>query len=191
MITEFNTSLLQDLFSGTYETIWEVTDTDDEGNELDCNYDFQEFMKSIAEAYQGYQEKMVKELGIPWLTGIKFTGGTFSPHEYNFSTDSLDMELEIDRDVMLESVRKLKGAEFAQYLRDNYSSRDGFWSWTPDTYEEILKELETEGEYFQQSLGAVLNYIIPSKTLEDIELTVHETWACNGYMGLDYTKGII
>ncbi len=185
MTTDFNTSLLGNLFSGTYETIWEVREVDDNGDELEVEYLHSDLMKSIAEEYQGSADYIKEEFGVSWLKGIRFTGGTFSPREYNFSTDSLDMELDIDKEAMIEEVKKL-GSQFDEYLKENFSDRDGFWSWTPNNRPELLQELEDEGRRFQQSIGAVLQYLVSREVMEEIEERIFEDWSCNGYRGMNY-----
>ena len=153
---ELNTNLIP-IFSGTYESIWEVRETDDNGNELPVDYKHEELMQSIVSEYQDHAKWIVKELNIPWIKSIEFTGGFGSPREYNFSTDVLDFTININVAGMLRDLVKLgTSEEFKKYLKDHFSSRDGFMSFTPDNYQELFAEIHGELKYFDQSIGALI-----------------------------------
>lgn len=187
MTIELNTNLLQ-IFSGTYESMWEVFEYDDNGEELDINYTMPDLMRSIVEAYSDRSLDMVRDFDLSFIKSIVFPGGFSSPREYNFSTDTLDFTLEVDSEAMIAALDALDdSAEFAKYLRDNFSSRDGFWSWTPDNFAELRESIVNDGEHYSQSVGALLSYLIGEETLNDIEESVHDHWSSNGYMGLDYS----
>lgn len=119
---------------------------------------------------------------------IVFTG-TYSPREYNFKTDELDFTLTIDKRGFMEAIKGLEhNDEFATFLHENYASRDGFMSFTPDNYAEMLKEIATSGDYSDQAIASVVTFFTQGKN-EDIEVQAYEEWLCNGYGGLDYTIG--
>ena len=181
-----NTSMIE-LFNGTYNTIWEVIETDDDGNELEVDYDFKNLMQSILEAYQEGETQIVKDLEVNFIKSIHFTG-FWSPREYNFATDQLDFTLEIDRELMLKELAKLiDSKDFKQFLKDNYSSYDGSMSFTPNNYQEISEEIIDNGEngkYSDQAISALINFIRPENN--SIDMDAYEYWSSNGYMGLDY-----
>lgn len=189
MITTYdmNTNILP-FFSGTYNTIWEPRELDDEGmNEVEIDYTLQDLMRSIAEAYTYYADYIKTELGLDFIVSCAFSGTFHSPREYNFSTDTLDFTLTIDTEKLEKRLEALKDdSSFSQYLINNFRSRDGFWSFTPDNYPEIVEQIRTDGDQCCQALGAVITYLVGAKTLEDIEETVYEHWSSNGYMGLPY-----
>jgi len=64
MKVKLNTNLVP-MFSGTYETLWEVIETDDNGKELPVDYDRKEFMRSIIMAYNEHTKDIVEFLAIP------------------------------------------------------------------------------------------------------------------------------
>lgn len=185
MNIKLNTGMVR-FFSGTYGTDWEVSETDDEGNELVVDYTMADLMKSIQSVYQDRAESIVKDWNIDWIKKIKLTG-TYSPREYNFKTDELDFTLTIDKRGFMEAVRELEhNEEFAKFLHDNYASRDGFISFTPDNYKEMWEEITTNGDHSDQAIASVINFFTKDKN-EDIEIWAYEEWSCNGYGGLDYT----
>ena len=191
MTVKLNTNLVP-IFSGTYNTPWEVEAHNDNGDELYCEYDFSEFMTSIQEAYEAKSLDIVRDLELDWIKAIKFTGHN-SPREYNFSTDTLDFELEIDQVGLLKAVTDLStDIKFEKWLAENFTDRDGFWSWTPNSYTGIFEAIYGETDKYHQALGAVIQWLAKDALEGDwyntIEGTVHEYWQGNGYMGLNYTE---
>lgn len=185
---EMNTNLI-DVFSGTYESIWEIRDCDENGNEINCNYDHRELMQSIVKAYKQSEESLVRDLDIPWITKIDFTG-FYSPSQYNYSTDRLEFNMCIDEQGMLENLSNLKNDDkFHQFLKDNYSSYDGFMSFTPNNYDELFNEISNE-EHYHQSIAALIAYLLKQNKFDSINWEQNNTydyWSSNGYMGLNYT----
>ena len=183
MKINLNTSMIE-LFNGTYKTIWEVIKTDDDGNELEIDYDFKNLMQSILEAYQEGETQIVKDLEVNFIKSIHFTG-FWSPREYNFATDQLDFTLEIDRELMLKELAKLiDSKDFKQFLKDNYSSRDGFMSFTANNYQDLYQDIIDESKHQDQAISALINFIRPEDN--SINLDTYEYWSSNGYMDLDY-----
>lgn len=191
IIAELNTSMVKGLFNGTYESMWQVEEFDEDGNELEVDYDSKEFMQSIADVYKSEAPEIIlgKLVELPFIKSIKFTGGFYSPAYYNFSTDSLDFEIELDKKGFMAELKKLENdSKFKQFLIDHYRSRDGFISFTPDNYSGILESITEEKGSFDQSISAVLNYLIPAceDYYESVEVQMYEIWQGNGYGGLDY-----
>ena len=192
MIYKLNTNLVP-LFSGTYETQWDIEEIDDNGDELPASYDFNEFMRGIAHEYANHVQFIREELAIDWIKSLRFTGKYVSPREYNFSTDRLDFTVKIDQRKMVKYLKSLENnADYAQYLRDNYSSCDGFWSWTPDTWRGTLEAITAHSEYEDQAIGALIRWAGLQSNPENfaymgnIEGAINENWRGNGYGGVDY-----
>jgi|SRR3990172_3255987 len=189
-----NTNLIP-LFRGTYNTEWDVCETDDEGNEQEVEYDFKELMASIAQAYQKNEAYILSELNCPFIRSIHFTGGTYSPREYNFRTDELDFTVDIDEKKLRISMEALRDnpdfADFAKFLRDNYTSYDGFWSFTPNNFKNLYEAITKHGDEHDQALSAIITYLARENIRHhggvSIEEMVHEDWQGNGYEGLEYT----
>jgi hypothetical protein len=184
MKIELNTNLVP-IFGGTYGSNWEVYEIDDDNQELEVEFEPQDFMTSILEAYQSKAkdiEDMFKGAGMDFLTNLKFTS-TWSPREYNFKNDELNFSVSLNKAKLLAKLRELETDEFKQFLADNYTSRDGFISWTPNNYPELMDSIKNENDDFYPSIGAVCHYLLQDNTIED---DVLEYWNSNGYMGLDY-----
>ena len=185
MIVKLNTNLIN-LFSGTYESWWEPTDFDDNGEEIPLEYNQKDLLRSISKAYEVHAKVIVDTLGIPFIKKIHFTGKSWSPREYNFNTDQLDFDLNIDLRKLIARVRELKNdKKFSEFLIEHFRSRDGFISFTPDNYDEIIASLLNKDDSFDQSIGAVIRYLASDESGE-IEDSVREYWVGNGYCGLKY-----
>lgn len=177
---ELNTNLARGIFGGIYGTFWDLDgfeEQDDDGNLLeygvDYEIDFREYMQSILSCYQGHTDMilniLVNGLGLTSIKGLKFVD-TFSPKEYNFKNDQLDFEIKVDAGFHMQLIgacRNLKGTEeFEKYLHDHFTSRDGFWSFTPNNIVGIEIALDDETDEYEQSVGACLSYLLEDKELE-------------------------
>ena len=187
-----NTSLLPGIFGGTYESIWDIVEYDDDGNELMTEYDFNDLMESIAHEYQNHSGEIMETISCPFIKTITFDGTYYNPREYNFATDSLDMTIEINDKLMIETAKSLIGnPKYEEFLKTNFSSRDGFISFTPDNGWEILAEIQNNGSEMTQSISALIRYT--SDYLRDgtdynsgIEYSIYEDWSGNRYGEIPY-----
>lgn len=184
---ELNTNLLP-IFSGTYCSLWEVVEYNDNGDELETEYTQESLMGSIVEAYQSQEINMSRDITqvIPWVKSITFPGGSYSPREYNFSTDTLDFILEYNHREAIKAARDLANVpEFRAFLIEHYRSRDGFWSYTPDNPTDLIDQLTRKGDEYEQALAALVRYLLQDE-LEELEEIAREFWQGNGYMSLNY-----
>ncbi|MDO8611149.1 MAG: hypothetical protein Q7R95_11540, partial [bacterium] len=111
MQIKLNTNLVP-IFSGTYETFWEVNECDDNGNEVDINYNHQDLMKSIAGVYQENADYILSELKCPFIKKLTFDGTFYSPREYNFSTDQLDFTIEVNKTQLIKTLNSLENDDY-------------------------------------------------------------------------------
>lgn len=188
MNIKLNTNLVP-IFSGTYGTIWSevIQAQDDDGNELQVDYKHEDFLKSVAREYQEHTDYILRELGISFIDSIKFLGTFYSPKEYNFSTDVLDFDIEVDEAKLSAELAKLAtDPKFNLWLKENFSSREGFISFTPNNFTELLTQVASRGDDFEQSIGAIIQYLAGDEALDNIEDFVYESYQGNGYGDLDY-----
>ena len=172
---KLNTNLVT-FFSGKYNTIWEnAIDQELESDQLDKNEELSDdnyhSMSDILSAYQGID--IVGGLNISFIKEIEVTG-FYQPKYYNYSTDILDFDIEIDKDGMLNALKILKdNKEFAKFLDDNYKSRDGFISYTPSKFNELFDEIDKEGDEYDQAVSALITFLVGQERLEAIELDAY------------------
>lgn len=139
-----------DIFPGFYEsdlynsdTIYNINESLDEGEPpVDftengyteyCNSVARQAAESLADALD-QDEKIIKASRFKKL---------WSPRFYNFDTDRIECELDIDWDALVEWVKDESYA-FAAYLKNNFTSYDGFISFVPNTTNEFWDKLDTD-----------------------------------------------
>jgi hypothetical protein len=87
----------------------------------------------------------------------------YSPKEYNFATDEIVMDITYSKMRILQVVKK-DHENFNQFLKDNYTSYDGFMSFTSNNYDDWLVDFE---ENEARSVGAVLSYLFQERITEN------------------------
>lgn len=66
------------------------------------------------------------------------------PREYNFTTDKLVCELEVDMDKINKWCYETEKEKFEEYLKENYTSYDGFISFVPNNVREFKEKEDTD-----------------------------------------------
>lgn len=94
---------------------------------------------------------MMKKYGIVGAVGFSI----HHPHYYNFENDELYFSLDVEDGWREKILARFKEAwenseEVRNYAKENYTSYDGFTSWTSNTYEE-LSQMKT-----MQDIAAVI-----------------------------------
>jgi hypothetical protein len=122
----------------------------------DLDFDYDSYRNDICVNATEYIEEMLKELGI--VKSINFEK-LVSPREYNFANDSINIEVELIPEKLAEYVNANFEA-FEKYIKDEYSSYDGFMS----NYSNDANEWKEETENFSMfgnshQLGAVLDFV--------------------------------
>lgn len=163
------------VFTGFYGTIFEPDGEDNEIQSIndernaknlpeigfdDCKFDYKGYFNEVSIDVTKYIEHELKELN--FLSSIKFEE-LYSPKEYNFSNDSINIEIELSEDNIKEIKKFLYDNldEYKQYLRDNYTSCSGFISFNPNTFEGWLEITKDFNDYSEKMhyLGSVLEFI--------------------------------
>jgi hypothetical protein len=187
---ELNSNLIP-LFNGTYESMWEVYGIDDDGNELEINYNNTDLMQSIIKAYKSEQPQILRDLkqATDFITNITFKDSFYSPKEYNFSTDEIDFIITVNKLKLKKTLKELQNdQEFKKFLYDNYTSYDGFISFTPDNPKDLIESIIMDNQESDQAIGALITYLTKANdALNEIEMLVYDYWGGNGYAGLNYS----
>lgn len=94
--------------------------------------------------------------------------GMYHPRFYNFETDSIGFTFEYDDSLKsyLAKYAKDNIEDFYWFLYDNFTSCDGFYSFTPNDYDEWL---EGYNENNTQCVSALLTYFLNNECDEDNE----------------------
>lgn len=159
------------MFGGFYNTIWELDTeyiTDDNGKII--SYDRMDI------DHQGWEkaccEHIIQQLNYElsdFSLKMKFQS-IYSPREYNFTNDSCNISVDIDEKAVSKYIYENQSA-FEDYLREKYTSYDGFWSsysnkfadWEEDTNK--FKNYSEDEHY----LGSILQFICENEDLSEMD----------------------
>lgn len=163
-------------FNGYYGSIFEASSEEQEIDNINderaklnlpdidydaCEWDYSEYYKDMSEKITDTIEGFLQEL-YPSIS-IKYEK-TVSPKEYNFTNDSINIELYIDEKTLGKIYNYLLShkPEFEKYL-GKYTSCSGFissYSDQPETWlNEYWKDIRTNGHY----LGSILEFILENE----------------------------
>lgn len=141
------------LFPGFYNTIFEPCEENEiyshnqeHGTDLsydDFEWDYEDYQDRVASAFVESFEREFKDI-MPGID-IKFQK-VVSPKEYNFRNDSINIEVNMNFADFMAVVNENK-ENIADYIRQNYTSRDGFISWHSNDVEDWCNP-----EYIQENL---------------------------------------
>lgn len=120
-------------------------------------FDNNKYMEVINERTHEFMDEILTDLLKGFGIDIEyFAEGYNSPQFYNFRGDRHDFDIVADDfQPLLDYCLKHEG--FEKFLKDNYSSRDGFMSFTANNVDDLLKGIE---ENDMTAWGAVLSFII-------------------------------
>ena len=129
------------------------------------HFDNEKYMKEISDRTHEFMDEFLSDLlKDKFDIDIEyFAEGYNAPKEYNFRGDRHDF------DIVAESFQPvldycLEHKDFDQFLRDKYSSRDGFMSFTANNREDLLKDIEDND---MTAWGAVFSFLIDQETHRD------------------------
>lgn len=155
------------LFSGFYNTLFKP-DTSDFESENECSYDDFDFDNSQ------YEIDVVKECinfvaeNCDFVKVIKFEK-IVSPKAYNFSNDSANVLIELNRVAFKRYLNDNKVA-LDEYLKDRYTSCSGFISSYGNSFEEWKEETSNFKDLDNHYLGSLLNFYFLNEGIEEINM---------------------
>lgn len=139
-----------DVFPGFYES--ELYDSDMLHNFSETMQDGPDDTQEWDFTQDGWKQ-YVNETCEAWLDALKsgFTNnpldieignlvGLNSPREYNFRTDRISFEITYDEERLEDFCFNTEKQSFNAYLKEHWSSYDGFASFVPNNIEDFLEE---------------------------------------------------
>lgn len=170
MTFETSTSIIPMLNVGMYDSClspdsvfnYEFENDENEGRDFD-----KEWESFDGEAYNAAVGKMAAEkaesIAADYLNGkngiksVTSNGEIISPKDYNFETDELSIDIEMEEDFMevLQSNFKKweeENGEVKKWVKDHYTSYDGFWSAIPNNLSKIASDI-AEGIDLDRLIG--------------------------------------
>lgn len=153
------------LFSGFYGSIWSEPCFDGEEEyynipkdmSFDDFVDWKSYYNDIAKKYCAYVESHLDE----FVNEIKYEG-IESPKYYNFSNDSINCEIDFNKEA-IESYIIKNSTAFSKYIKDRYTSRDGFISF----YENDALQWTEGWEEDWHKVGSILDFICINEEIEE------------------------
>ena len=160
------------IFEGFYESNLFNSDTEyylnyymNDGEDTKKEYEIKDF--------NGYRNK-VSELYVDRLcdnlddvanvfNSYFILHGLYLPQYYNFSTDKLQIEMDINLDNLLQYIEDNKQS-FDDYLHDNFTSYDGFWSFIDNNYNDFMNTYNSDDN------DRELNIMIEFYLLNNVDL---------------------
>jgi hypothetical protein len=153
------------LFSGFYDSHWDdpCFDGEEEYFDLPNDKSFYEFID-----WNAYHNHIAKEmcnevesLLSDFVSSIEFEKIS-SPRYYNFENDAIHCEIDFNEEKVMNYLNENKEA-FSNYIRERYTSRDGFISFYENNAEEWLHEWQEDSH----KVGSVLQFICENERFEE------------------------
>jgi hypothetical protein len=129
----------------------------------DIEFDYKTFYNELSELITNEVEFQLKD----YVHSIKYLKLN-SPQYYNYSNDSIECEIAPNMEAIKEYINKYQ-KEWSQYLKDNYTSYDGFRSFHSNDYKSEEWELNTACKDYHK-LGAVLEFIAQNESIEEYDI---------------------
>ena len=154
------------VFPGFYNTLFESDDSsviESYNQENGTNFDYDNFDWDYSDYYNQTAkncckaiEKLLKEKNI--VQSIEFQK-VVSPQYYNFSNDSINIEINFDLGELVCFIANNK-SDFDAYIMRNYSSCDGFTSFHSNDGDKWLKSLiNGDLDKPEHKFGAMLDFV--------------------------------
>lgn len=184
------------VFTGFYGTIFEADEEQEIYNinevrnqkglpDVDydkIDFDYSGYYKEKAEYCCHWVEQEMRSLGFDCTIEFEQVN---SPREYNFSNDSIHCKVSIDIDNLIDYATK-NWLEFSEYIKENYSSYDGFISFRSSDAQTWLNEIINKEEH---SVGSLMHFILNNE-IEDAqwEMYHHGIGDMHGLVATNYDE---
>ena len=125
--------------------------------------DYGKYQLDVSEAASEYIESELKDLGL--ITSITFEGLT-SPKEYNFSTDVVDVIIDLSDENKKNIIQYISDheAKFEEYIEDHFTSRDGFMSFIENGIDAWTEEY-LFGDEADRTVSAFFDFVLENEDI--------------------------
>ena len=148
----------------------------------DFNFDFDSIMQEICKNAVSKIEEKLNEIGMDCSIIYE---NLVSPKYYIFSNDSINIEINFKKFSQVIEILEQNFDSFTQYIKDHYTSRDGFISSYSRYSSDWMEDLRENSENEAHKVGAVLNFILQEiEEYKDDDLYFD---LCENYYFVDYT----
>ena len=172
------TTILLPAFRGFYGSLFEDADTSSELQYInDCrvengleplenddtiDWDWEQYFVDISKVITDTVEKFLIDINM--VKRIDFTK-IISPREYNYVNDKIEATAELN-------VKEIKGYinanidEFDKFVKDNFTSRSGFWSFYSDDSIEWVRNMKKFKDLNDVEIQYILSFICMNEGFE-------------------------
>lgn len=91
---------------------------------------------------------------------------SYSPREYNFKTDNAELLIEFDDDKVLKHITTHQ-PEFDKYLKNTFTSYDGFMSFVANNWQEFVAEMLETTEAHDRNWAIMLGWYMRREVLSE------------------------
>jgi hypothetical protein len=132
------------------------------------NFDFKSYSKDCSFYACNFIENELKDFGV---LSVKFQE-IISPKYYNFSTDSINCEIEIEPEKIRFYIHN-NFENFREYIYDNYSHKSGFISSYSNFASDWITNTSNFSDFTQNKhyLGAILTFICQNEGIEPNQMS--------------------
>jgi len=128
---------------------------------------WEDWKRQITKEFTSAMEGILRENN--FIEKINFQS-LYSPREYNFSTDSINVEIEFSEENIkaIQNFLKENSAKWSKYLKERYSSRSGFISFHDNFSDSEEWIIDTDHALSDNhNFGSLLEFIIDCLELDD------------------------
>ena len=143
--------------------------------------DYKKYMEFVAEEYVSN----ISFIDNPVDMQIGKCLGFDSPQYYNYYTDKIGLEIQVDMHLLEEHCWVTKAETFEEYLNNNWSSSSGFISYIPDNLHQFKRE------YYESECSALQDVMIEFYLLEYVDFQSVELFTAERCYGLAYESGVV
>jgi hypothetical protein len=157
------------VFNGFYGTIFEPCEDliiEEPYNYDDYEFEYMDYRLKVSKLCTFAIEIKLKEIGID--IAIKFQD-VFSPREYNFTNDSINVQYKLTAKTNKQILDYLANnqTKFAEYINDHFTSRSGFISFYSNDANVWLNEYLPENHNLNVVFGTVLDFVLTNEGFDD------------------------
>ncbi len=158
------------VFPGFYGTIFEPCEDNeieyineqreekglDQAKFEDMQFNYSEYQNEVSKKACDFIENQLNDLGFKATVTFEIL---YSPREYNFTNDSINCTIEIDKEATIKYMEEHK-TELAPYFIDRFTSRSGFTSFYPPYIDFWIDSLKDDTNEDDIILGSILDAIL-------------------------------
>jgi hypothetical protein len=136
----------------------------------DYEFDYVGYRTNVSLACCDAIENKLNDIGIKGVT-IKYQNLS-SPREYNFANDSINVKYKLT-DTAVKAINSYlidNKEAFTTYIKNRYTSRDGFMSWHSNDANDWLNDKLSDKKELSHAFGAVLEFIFENEGYEAYNL---------------------